>query len=251
MTRRERLEHKLSKRQEWAGKAESKSDVLYRSNDRYHGDTAFNTQPGHIPERARAIQRDERAYELSKLADHHEAKAAGLEHQLERTVFSDDTDAIAQLEARIAEREAKRDHMKRVNSLFRKEDTTSLAAMGLDLERLRVQVAAQYSWEKAPFVGWELTNLGALIRTDKKRLEEIKWRTAKAEKATQAGGCLVEASGPAGEYAAVTFPEKPERAILEALRTAGFHWSAPSWYGQTAKVPAEVLELTQGKDIQP
>src|SRR3990167_4134387 len=105
MNTRERLEAKVERREEWAAGRREKAAVVAHEAERYRGDYAFNTQPGHIPERARLIKREERAYEDSKMADHHDSKAAGLARQLDRSVFSDDADAIARLEARIAENE--------------------------------------------------------------------------------------------------------------------------------------------------
>src|SRR3990167_4903758 len=112
MTRRERLETKVAKREEWAAGRRDKAATITRYTDRYRGDVAFNTQPGHIPERARVIRMTDKAAEHQTMAAHHDAKAAGLADQLDRAVFSDDHDAIQKLEARIADHEATRDRMK-------------------------------------------------------------------------------------------------------------------------------------------
>ena len=56
MTRRERLEAKVERRRDWAAGRRGQAADLYRYTDRYRGDVAFNTQPGHIPERARALR---------------------------------------------------------------------------------------------------------------------------------------------------------------------------------------------------
>lgn len=97
MTRRERLEAKVERRREWAAGRRDKASSLRGYTERYRGDVAFNTQPGHIPERARVIRMIDQGHEHAEMANHHEAKANGLERQLDRTVFSDDVDAIAQL----------------------------------------------------------------------------------------------------------------------------------------------------------
>ena len=237
MTRRERLEAKVERRRDWAEGRREKAAIGLAAGDPYRGDWAFNTQPGHIPERARVIRAENRGIEHAKMADHHDSKAAGLEAQLERSVFSDDADAIAQLEARIAEHEAARDRMKLVNTLYRKGDAAGLAALGLDLDTLRARVTARdLSWVKTPYEGYQLTNLGARIRTDRERIEEIKRRAARTERADAAGGVVVEGH----EWVRVTFAEKPERRVLEALRAAGFRWGSGSWVGERAKLPAEV-----------
>jgi hypothetical protein len=170
------------------------------------------------------------------VAAHHDAKAAGLERQLERSVFSDDDDAIEALKARIAEHEATRDRMKKINAIYRKGDATGLAEMGLDLETLRARVAAEgLSFVKAPYEGWELTNLGVRIRADRERIKVIQARQARSSRAESSGGVLVEAIG--GEWARVTFTEKPARTILDALRVAGFRWDRGSWSGRRADLP--------------
>lgn len=241
MTRRERLEAKVEKREEWAAGRRSKSAALYRYTDRYRGDIAFNTQPGHIPERARVIRKIDQAHEHAQMAQHHDAKAAGLADQLDRSVFSDDIDAVTQLEARIAEHEAKRDRMKLVNKLFKKGDAAGLAALGLDLDKLKARLAeAGPYWGGAPHLPYEMTNLGARIRSDRERIEQIKTRHGRTAQAEQAGGVLVKAKPEWHGWCRVTFAEKPERAVLDALRAAGYRWSGGHWSGEHAKLPAEV-----------
>ncbi len=238
MTRRERLQRKLEKRREWAEGRDAKAGACFKVAEPFRGDCAFNTQPGHIPERARVIAAQERGFEHSKMADHHRAKAGGLADQLDRTIFDDDPDAVERLEERIRENEAKRDRMKQVNTLYRKGDAAGLAALGLDLERLRARVASVgLSFVKAPFEGYQLSNLGATIRKDKERIETIRRKQGVAARAAEApGGFVIEG----GDYVAVTFAEKPERAILDALRAAGFTWSGGSWRGYRSKLPAEI-----------
>ena len=250
MTRRERLERKAERRREWAEKRDAKADGLRdQTPDSLRHDWAFVTQPGHIPERARMNRRDERANEHGQVAEHHRQKADGLESQLDRTVFSDDTDAVERLAERIASNERKRDAMKLVNRLYKKGDVSGLKKLGLSLEHLKEKMAALPAYEKSPYPAYALTNLGARIRTDKKRVEEIKRVQARTEKAESAGGVLIEEHG---EYSWVTFAEKPSRAILDSLRAAGFHWGGGQWMGKTANLPKEVtgdLEAAVEADV--
>lgn len=44
-------------------------------------------------------------------------------------------------------------------------------------------------------------------------------------------GYTVEALGTEGEWTRVTFAEKPERSIINALKASGFRWSNASWIG--------------------
>ena len=246
MTRRERLEAKLERRREWADKASARSDAAFSAARRLADSIPFG-QPilvGHHSERharrdAERIHNGmSRGVEAMHLAEHHEAAADGLEHALEHSVFSDDPNAIEAIEVRIAEHEQKRNRMKLINKLFSKGDVAGLAAIGLDLDKLRVSVAGNFSWDKKPYPAYELTNLGARIRSDKVRIEDIKRRNARSAAAdTAPGGVLIEGTG---EYCRVTFAEKPERPVIEALKAAGFVWGGGSWSGCRANLPPEV-----------
>jgi len=76
--RQEAADRKADRLEGWAAKRREKAAALERQNDPYRGDHAFNTQPGHIPERARANSRSERAWEHTKTAQRMEDKAARL-----------------------------------------------------------------------------------------------------------------------------------------------------------------------------
>jgi hypothetical protein len=252
-TRRERLEAKLEKRAEWAEKARARSEARLSTASDMASVIPFG-QPilvGHHSEkrdrnyRGRIDANFRKGFEEANLAKHHDEKADGLEAQLDSSVFSDDHDAIAQLEARIAEREAKRDQMKLVNKLYRKGDAAGLAALGLDIEHLRTKLAeAGPYWGGAPHLPYEMSNLGATIRNDKKRIEDIQRRQARAERAEAAGGVTVDGKG---DFVTVTFSEKPSRPTLDALKAAGFHWGGGSWSGRRDALPACVTQEGEGR----
>jgi hypothetical protein len=250
-TRRERLEAKLDKRQEWAEKAATRSDAAFNATHRLMDGIPLG-QPilvGHHSEK-RARKDAERidngmskAVAESKLADHHKEKAAGLAQQLDKSIFSDDTDALEALEARIAEREAKAASMVAMNKAWRKSKSdpavfAKLVEISIEAaEKIAARIAKAYSWEQQPYPSWELSNLRATIRADKQRIEEIKARQARTERAEECGGVTIEGSG---DYVSITFVEKPERDVLTALKDAGFRWSRGSWYGRRDAIPAVV-----------
>ncbi len=242
MSRRERLERKLEKREEWADGRDSKASGLRAYGDKFRGDHAFNTQPGHIPERARMIKRDEKAYEHSQMAGHHRSKATGLRQQLDRTIFSDDDDAIQALEEKIAKMEATRGTYKAVNKIVRRKPKDKPTPEKIrELEAL-IGGAAQQQFVpdfggRVGIPSYSLTNLGANIRRCKERIKEIKHRNERTGRAEAAGGVLVSEHG---EYCSVTFAEKPDYSVIQALKAAGFHWGGGSWGGQTANLPEEV-----------
>jgi hypothetical protein len=238
MTYRERKEARLEKRLDWAAGRREKAASLRATTDRYRGDVAFNTQPGHIPERARIIQATDKAAEHQGMAAEHESKAAEISRQLDRSIYDDDPDAISQIEARITKHEAQRARMVLVNKLYKKGNAEGLTALGLDLDRIKAKLAAAGGyWGKAPHLPYEMSNLSGRIGADRKRLEAIKARQERAARAeTSETGVLIEGEA----WVRVTFAEKPERSIIEALKAAGFSWGAGHWIGERAKLPAEV-----------
>ncbi len=76
--RLEKAEAKADRYEEWAEKREVKASAQLNRNPEMRHDWAFITQPGHIPERARMIKSDDRAYESLNVARGMRSKADGL-----------------------------------------------------------------------------------------------------------------------------------------------------------------------------
>ena len=246
MTTRERKEARLERRLDWAESRDAKSAAAF-DRARTIADGIPLGQPilvGHHSERhARADQaRIEggmvRGVESMNMAELHRSKADGIQRQLDTSIYSDDVDAVAQLRAKIAGLEAKRDRMKLVNALYKRGDAAGLAAIGLDLGSIKAKLAAVGPyWGDKPHLPYELTNLGGNIRRLQERIKAIEaaaHRTTMAEAAP--GGTLIEGEA----WVRVTFAEKPERAVIEALKAAGFRWGSGHWIGERAKLPVEI-----------
>lgn len=259
MTRRERLERKIERRRAWAEKRRAGATAQLSSNPELRRDHAINTQPGHIPERARMIRRDDRAYESLAVADHHDSKADGLERQLERTIFSDDPDAVEQLEARAAEITAEADKMAAANRAYRKAKGAAgwSATVWPDMdpekrERYEAQTQARidsaYSWEKVPHPPYRITNMRANARRLLERVKTIRAQQERTARAEDAGGVAVAVHDLG--YCSMTFAEKPSRAILEALRSARFRWSGGSWFGPWRDLPEVCPGVSGGESLE-
>lgn len=253
MTYRERKEARLARRMEWAEQRDQQAAAGFARASAIAENIPFG-QPilvGHHSEAhaRRDIARIDAGMragcESQDMAAKHRSVADGIEQQLDRSVYSDDANAVEALETRIAQHIAQRDRMKMVNKLYKKQDAAGLASLGLSLETLTRAVARQseegrLSWLTMPHPAYELSNLGARIRTDQKRAEQIKAQRDRAEAASQAGGVLVERFNgqTPNEWCRITFPEKPDREIIDALKAAGFRWGAGSWVGKTEQLPA-------------
>ena len=163
MTYRERREARADRLQEWAGKREDRAAAVFKASEPYRGDIAFATQPGHIPERARLIAREDRAHESLAQAASMRSRADGIEAQLAASIYDDDPDALDQLRARIARLEAERDQAKAVNAAYRKEHKAELAA--IDSAFLRNQAM--------PYPSYHFQNLSGNLTRQRQRLARL------------------------------------------------------------------------------
>ena len=179
MTYRERRLRKAERLSEWAVKRDLKADGLLARNEPYRGDIAFNTQPGHIPERARVIARSDRAFEHQTKAADMRGRAASILDQADRAIYHDDPDAIPQLQARIDELTAKRDRMKMLNAAIRRQEKITGKA-NRDLDAADLQAAGCTATDVAAFwpelYGWRypayaFSNLSGNIKRQRDRLD--------------------------------------------------------------------------------
>ena len=187
MTYREQREAKAERLRGWADKRTTDAAAVFKSHERYQGDTAFNTQPGHIPKRARVIAQADRAYQSLGKADRMASTAGGIEHQLDTSIYSDDEDAVERLEERIEGLEAKRETIKLINKAARKYKTPEEFAKALAARQLGdieiseatalglAHCANTWGGKFRPgYDAYVLSNLSGDIGRQKKRLEQLK-----------------------------------------------------------------------------
>ena len=259
MTRRERLERKLERRQEWAEKAKARSSAAFDTARKITENIPFG-QPilvGHHSEamHRRTIERS--AAQMDKglaeydLAKHHTEKAEGLSDYLDRTIFDDDPDAIEKIEARLAALEKSQQVMVAANKVCRNKKLTpaekiaALVELGMSEQIANDTLYPVRDWQSPGFPSYALQNNNANIRRYRERLESLKRRKTLVERAESAeSGVVIDYIGN-GNYARVTFAEKPERDILNALKAAGYRWNKCCWVGDADKLPEEVKEMQE------
>jgi DNA repair exonuclease SbcCD ATPase subunit len=232
MTYRDRREARAEKLAEWADRREQAAASVLRERDKYRGDHAFNFQPGHIPERARLIAREDRAFRSLDKAGDMKSRASGIEDQLATSIYDDDPDAIEQLKARIERLEAERDAAKAANAAYLREHKAELAAM-----------TPCQRGQAVPFPGYRFQNLSGNITRQRKRLAGLERvaQTAAALTAASVGGVAVR-SGRGG-WTEVRFDDKPSREIREGLKAHGFRWvkAGGFWAGTDAAYAASLV----------
>ena len=260
MTRRERLENKLAKRQEWAEKAEQRSREEWEKSRNIvkHIPPGQPILVGHHSEKhhRKTLERAEaagfRAIDEEKLAKHHRDKAEGLSDYLENTIFDDDPDAIDRIQQRIDSLEKKHALMLAVNKICRNkklDDSAKIAALvelGLTESAAKEAVHPSESWQSVGFDSYMLSNNSANIRRYKERLANLRVRQERMAAAENSeNGVLIQER--AYGSVSVTFAEKPEHSVISALKSAGFRWCKGSWYGRKEDLPAEVGKLMKGE----
>ena len=176
MTYRERKLAKAERLREWAEKRETGAAAVFKQGEHYRGDHAFNTQPGHIPERARLIAREDRAHESLAKARDMDSRAGGIEAAADNAIYSDDPDAIEQLEERIAGLEAERDRVKAINKAARAGKLGEIELTAKEQRHLMSIAQHQPYYDPAHkgYPPYLLTNLSGNINRQKKRLETIR-----------------------------------------------------------------------------
>lgn len=181
MTYRERRAAKADRLRKWADKRDVKGDTARTAANRTADMIPFG-QPilvGHHSERGDRNRRDrmranyDKAYEHRSKAAEFRRRADGIEAAADNAIYSDDTDAADRLTERIAERETERDRIKAFNTGVRKTGTHDLSLLDERQKASYLSIVnhAPYQLGKdGTFPGYVLSNLGATIRKDKKRL---------------------------------------------------------------------------------
>jgi len=170
MTYRERREARAERLRGWADKRATRAGAeLERSHELI--DAIPFGQPilvGHHSEQADRRRRDRawdalgRSAENAKTAERQSSSAAEIERQLDRSIYSDDPDAIERLRERIAELEAQRETIKQRNADYRRE------------HRAELRELTPYQRDQAmPHRGYELENLSGNLSRQRKRLAQL------------------------------------------------------------------------------
>jgi phage shock protein A len=162
MTYRDRRAARAGRLRGWAQTRQERAAAVLKAGEPYTSDLAFNTQPGHIPERARLIAREDRAYESLGKAASMASRADGIEGQLANAIYDDDPDAVEQLRARITRLEAERDAAKARNAAYRKDHRAELKTM------------TPYERDQAmPYPGYYFANLSGNLSRQRARLTRL------------------------------------------------------------------------------
>ena len=178
MTYRERREARADRLREWAAKRETGAAAVFKQGEHFRGDNAFNTQPGHIPERARLIAREDRASQSLAKAHSMSARADSIDRAADRAIYMDDPDAVERLEEKIAKLEAERERKKAVNKeagKHKQDKETFLAWLSTQDDRTRRDLMGVLNLYQGGlrWVKYDLSNIGGTITKERRRLAQL------------------------------------------------------------------------------
>lgn len=140
-------------------------------------------------------------------------------------IYSDDPEAVKELDAKLATLKATRETMKKCNALIRKGDRAGL----LEIVKNPAKVEELFTPDfcgRVGFADYELTNLGANIRRLEKRRESLAALKATGKTERMVGEVRV-VEDPDIARIQLFYPGKPDQATRDNLKRWGFRW-APS-----------------------
>ena len=211
---------------------------------------------GHHSERGhrKLLERSDRKMEQSIAASE---KAAYYEHKAEAAerntaIFSDDPEALTKLNKKLESLQVAQTRMKQINAYYRKHGTCQ-GFHGLSdeqAEKLDDRVRNGYSWEKAPYPAYALSNNNQEIWRLKERIKQL---TQAREVGYQGwefeGGKVVANAG--NNRLQIFFDEIPSPELRQELKSRGFRWARSEGAWQRQLTDNAIYSASRIQAIQP
>ena len=148
------------------------------------------------------------------------------------TIYSDEDDAIEQLEAKAEKYRAYLENMKKRNAHYRKHRTMKGYEGITDEKAAELDENIKSSFYQVPFPPYELTSARSKIKAAEERVEQLRKLKEKAEQPAEdkyphVDGVEVVENGEAMRIQLI-FEGKPSEEIRDILKSSGFRW-APSF----------------------
>ena len=172
----------------------------------------------------------EQSVKAGDKAHYYAEKAEAAENNT--AISSDDPNAPDKLRAKIAMLEQRQEKMKAVNAYYRKHKTLDGCPDLSADEIAELQASMSRAWrsDSKPFESWALSNNSAVIRTAKERLEKLAIASEMPDEVIPFDGGEIESDSETNRII-VRHDEKPDRTVIDKLKSRGFKWSpqAKAW----------------------
>lgn len=211
---------------------------------------------GHHSERGhrKLLERSDRKMEQSIAASE---KAAYYEHKAEAAerntaIFSDDPEALTKLNKKLESLQVAQTRMKQINAYYRKHGTCQ-GFHGLSdeqAEKLDDRVRNGYSWEKAPYPAYALSNNNQEIRRLKERIKQLTQAREVGYQGWEFEGGRVVANAENNRLQ-IFFDEIPSPELRQELKGRGFRWAQSEDAWQRQLTDNAIYSASRIQAIQP
>ena len=209
-----------------------------------------HSERGHRKLLERSDRKMEQSITASEKADYYGHKAEAAERNT--AISSDDPEALSKLTEKLERLQVAQTRMKQINAYYRKRGTCQ-GFHGLSSEQaeeLDDRVRNGYSWEKAPYPPYALSNNNQEIHRLQGRIKQL---TEARERGYQRGefeGGRVEANGEKNRLQ-IFFDEIPSPELRQELKGHGFHWARSEGAWQRQLTDNAIYSASRIKAIQP
>lgn len=167
----------------------------------------------------RAVSKIDQSMEIREKAAYYRQKAIAAENNT--AVYSDDPNAVAKLQDKLAQCEAKQEYMKAANRYYRQNGTMQ----GFEeIARLDESVKEGYPWGTAPFSSYALSNNNAEIHRLRKRIQSLGISRNGGYTGWEFEGGKAVANTEIMRLQLI-FDERPDEEKRCILKQNGFRWS--------------------------
>jgi hypothetical protein len=183
-----------------------------------------HSEKGHRSLLKRSDNKMRKSCEESDKAEYYKQKAESVGTG---GISSDDPEALQKLKEKLNHLETQRDKMKAINKDFKqaKGDPSKMKLIPEDQRQEIIdQVEKAYSWCKQPYPSYTLTNLGANIRTVKKRIAILEVKSKQETTEIILNGVKVIDNVEENRLQ-LFFDGKPEEEVRTKLKSSGFRWA--------------------------
>lgn len=254
----ERKQARIDRYRERAEQARQESDELSRKSFSMleHIPPGQPILVGHHSERGhrKLLERSDRKMEQSIAASE---KAAYYEHKAEAAerntaIFSDDPEALTKLNKKLESLQVAQTRMKQINAYYRKHGTCQ-GFHGLSdeqAEKLDDRVRNGYSWEKAPYPAYALSNNNQEIRRLKERIKQLTQAREVGYQGWEFEGGKVVANAENNRLQ-IFFDEIPSPELRQELKSRGFRWARSEGAWQRQLTDNAIYSASRIQAIQP
>ncbi len=163
-----------------------------------------------------------KGFELAQKADELRSRAESIENNV--AIYADDPSAPEQLASKLANLEAERNEMKRINKELRSGIPFEKVEMtGIHRDELLSMSKTQPYYQPLTkgFPPYALTNIGATIRTAKARLEQVQKKQAIPDKDETIGDVKIEWRASENRIRLI-FPARVDKDTFAKLKQHGY-----------------------------